>query len=485
MASIHTLPPELLVTIFLCYTEVLADKYEHAPELSSSIVASRHACVEDMLLRSGDVPLRLLPRIQEEETEDSLKAYSLAFSYLHRFTNVTLRLTNELRGLLCQPNVVQVANSSSLQKLSVDFLHLRYFDSKQTPLLGHITFPALQHFVIRGGDLRSCAPMLSSSLRHLELRSMDSYLTGKELATYLPGLKNLLTLVIVGVLWDDPDDFSDPDTWVPHQTIIFPLLRQLRVTGSCPAYICRLFAHIVYPASTHVKIELHNLDMNLDALPSVVGQIFAPHAAGAALPGPTPAFRRVTVEERFTDDAFIQGWADAAPADAQTATDGTLQPLLTLNATRDHDIAAGMLEHLSLSGVVDLRVANVDLSSYAWAALFRALPELHSLSVMGFSPVSTLPDALPRQGLSHLKSIRYDLSWTETPIEPFSDLAEALARRKRHESRLETLTVVLAPEHRVSEVDEEIKRSSYEVVRAIRFTRLVAGEWWSSSKVEV
>lgn len=503
MASIHALPSELLIEIFHYYTAMVIFVYENSlmhytvktsdsprpyswlkighicqlwrnivlavPELSSSIIAYRHAGVEEMLRRSRSVPLRLLSGPQLEETEDSLKAYSLAFSHFHRFIDVNLVVNDGLLALLCQQDTVQTDGASALERLNLSLVVTNSDTPPALPLLADTSFPALRHFTLQGGNLDLCEPMLSWNLRHLSLSCLDYPFTGQELAMYLQDMENLRTLVIQEALWEDPADLLDPDTWAPDQTATLPKLRRLSVDHLHPGHVCRLLAHIVYPATAQVAVK--TAFASSDTPPGIVAKMFAPKPPGIALPVPTPAFQCVTVEAEGDTGARIRVCLLHMPADRQSTRPKWL-PLVDLVARSSQDVeaAAGTLDQLSLSSVTELRVSSAELSTCAWAALFRALPGLQALLVKREGPVQTLPSALPRQGLPHLKSIDYDLSWSVMPIEPFGNLAEALALRNGHENRLEKLTVVLSSKH-LPAVKEEIEDSSFGVVHTIRVAR--------------
>ena len=455
------------------------------PQLSSWIVTTHPECVEDMLHLSGNSSLHLISAPQSADIAHSFAAYSCALAQSHRFTRATFRLSRELMMTLPWAVPIETIDLSALEQLNIG-LPDRHYTTRYRRLLTDITFPALRCFALRGGDIQFCRSVLSAQLQHLSLRFLYR-LSPHQLATSLEGLQNLNTLVIQDMLLGDDHDDLNSAAWIPQQHIIFPSLRRLSVTDAHPGSLFRFFAHIVYPADTHVTVGDRFVAPLLPS--SVISETLLPKLCGATLLGSMPIIRRVTVEvdDRLSTRHSVKAWA--APlghAGEQSALHPMqLEPLLELVVYSPMDLKDAITEvmsGLSLSTVTDLHISDAVLSRHAWKALPRVLPALQTVSVVGTGPALALPGVLPQPGLAHLRSLRYDLSWAETPFRPFNDLVGALIQHNsRREGPLEALTVVLSPEHYVSTaLREKIENLSHGVVRSIRFASAANGLWLTS-----
>ena len=472
---IYKLPPELIAAILLCYLAEETNTYKNntiafrsdktryprqyswlkirhvcrlwrtialeIPGLNNRVVVGCRDSVEDMLQNSGAVPLHLISGHQTEETEDTIFAYTLAFSCFHRVSSVVLSLTNRLVKLLRRSDVIEGNVASSLETFRATFSNINYRDFRLAPpIFSHVTFPVLRELEIHGGALGLCKPMLSSSLRHLSLRYLDYYVSPDELLTHLRELQSLESLTLWDCLWESHrSQFLGAAGSGPQGLTTFPRLRQLFVVDTQPGCISQLFSHISYPADASVTIGYLFTDPNLS--PDMIPHCLTDKLRGNQLLGEMPTITQVTVDNSGTA-IRIRLWATCKASEADSGREPA--PILEVYSSLEAEIAyiLGILSRLSVSHVAHLRISRVLVDASTWTQLLPAFPSLQVLEVEGDGPMEFFSEGLAQAELPRLSCLRCDVSSCVDPVVCLDNLAGTLLRRKEHGKFLHDLVLV-------------------------------------------
>lgn len=253
---IQELPSELLAEIFYWYIlaifEALDEPYPKPPtpyawltvrhvcrswrnvalsypKLNTRIWLNRPDCVQDILERSGKLPLYIMdpyPRLWDAEA--IFQSYMLILPHLSRVTHARLTLTDHLVLSIASLDVIP-AIDSKLRSLHLVFMRQLGPD---LPSLDPIEFAELREFICSLGSFRAVSSMLSPRLRRLELSNCSPVSPG-DLARWLQPLQELELLVLREVL-DQSTLASNTIATASSlaDTVILPKLRHFQLSNS-------------------------------------------------------------------------------------------------------------------------------------------------------------------------------------------------------------------------------------------------------------
>jgi hypothetical protein len=232
------------------------------PQLSAYICLTRPSLVQDLLDRSGGLPLYVYyPPVGRN---DILKCTRLLLPHLHRVSHA---------------DFTRFAKSFSLNLFHLSALHepktsiLRFakleFPLRPVLLFQNFQFPQLEDLSYTGGNIEIIKPMIAPSLRHLFLCNCITSI--KDLVLSLEPLVYLEELVLEEVL--QPHWVAvgiNPEPW---PVITLPRLRRFFIANSRGDDAIHALRHLLCPSATtilHYSYVTHFDPSLYDALSSIL-----------------------------------------------------------------------------------------------------------------------------------------------------------------------------------------------------------------------
>ena len=163
------------------------------PRLSTIICLTRLECVQDMLQRSGDLPIYMYSGLDfTTHPQSTLDAHQLALANLHRAYRADIKVSVSMFPTL-KANVQEHFVASELTSLEMLIFQSdpRNSGTVIRPYFPNMQFPRLTSLSYLYGNIKPFLGMFLPSLRRLRLRSLTPPIPANELLDYLAPLLNL------------------------------------------------------------------------------------------------------------------------------------------------------------------------------------------------------------------------------------------------------------------------------------------------------
>lgn len=380
----HPRPYSWLVVRHVC------SKWRHValtfPTLSTFICLTRPECVQDLLSRSGTLPLHVYdPFGKSPDSDLQPKLCRLILANIERIASADLALVHRLVEPKPLPELFRTG-ISPVRSLHLQFwAHPGGWQRPDAPLFPNIDFPHLEQLSCECGHFAVLKRMLLPTLRRLELLNPTN-ISCKALLTALDSLQALEELSLTGACNGFKGEVRRSDT----PAIVLPHLRELFIEQTHADDGVVLLLRIHYPAATHVALHFSATSYPSPGRYTALFHALETKMCAPGALGPAPVARALALISDADLRVHIALWAAPHPLDAlaspQTCT-GAARPFLALSlpcAAQGPRWAARLLRRLPLRAVTAACVAERvvhDVSLCAPGALGAMLPALAALRV--------------------------------------------------------------------------------------------------------
>lgn len=236
------------------------------PELSTHIFLTRPECVQDMLSRSGTLPLYIydLSRNYTDDNQERVIASSkLVLKHLNRISRGRLIfLDNSMVEETQQAFQDRTCIASSLRLVFLEFI------PSVSPISSSSRFPELRELSCYKFNLvMSSVPLHAPRLQILNLSECDEPTRADDLLAFLAHIPTLEYLIIHLVLLEH-DDWPHLDETVPRNSeyrITLPNLRRLTIVSQHASTGLSFLNRITHPPNTSMELTFQTLSEGVHA----------------------------------------------------------------------------------------------------------------------------------------------------------------------------------------------------------------------------
>lgn len=229
--------------------------------LSTYILVAQPSRVQDLLARSGGLPLSILPFFDAPTplSFDILNAYALVLEQFRRVSHAVLVITDSGIFSLLGRKLNPPLDASSLTSLYIDFTRYQFHDPSSTPsaVFPGSQFPKLAEFMCRGGHIDMYRHMIAPSLRRLTLTDLiqSKSVSLENLTACLAGTPHLEELVLIYAPAYYGGIRPELRHHLPVSSTRLPKLRLLDCQLVRLAPTMNLLLSLAYPAETVHKLR--------------------------------------------------------------------------------------------------------------------------------------------------------------------------------------------------------------------------------------
>ncbi|EKM60328.1 uncharacterized protein PHACADRAFT_23708 [Phanerochaete carnosa HHB-10118-sp] len=227
------------------------------PELSTHIFLIHPECVQDLLSRSGTLPLHIyMSSSMFTYTQMSNVAAScgLLSAHFERIYYGSVPIPEDI--VYSQPQPLM----GGISRLMVLELNFWKASNPTSPIISNFTFPQLQRLTTRNGTIAALRPMLVSHLRVLRLLQCEPT-SAENLLAILRPMQHLEELVLSNTISGEADWRQVRDTYLPglRGTVDLPRLRLLSISERSALTGIPFLYCIAHPPSTAIRLSFKRL----------------------------------------------------------------------------------------------------------------------------------------------------------------------------------------------------------------------------------
>ena len=320
------------------------------PELSTRIVLTRPACVQDLLSRAGSLPLYIYQpgyNFLISHRNDVVASCNLVLPHLERIYRASLIFDDEPAYPKLQVSKGAVSKAWSLE------LRFRTTWDTESPIPPEYTFPELQHLSCRTVNITAFPSLLVPHLRSLKLVHCTA-IPADDLFILLRSMPNLEELVLDHVIsgrvhWVHfHDASSSPEVQDP---ISLPRLQRIRISHQGGSVGIPFLHRIEHPSSTAIDLRFRTLS-SPPVCDCLLMLLLSKIDAWSCLEGPVAQSLHVTTGRGHLNFFFMVNlWRERLPL-TTLQTSSRDSTFFQLSLDYDHKaFFAGLLRRLPLSGI--------------------------------------------------------------------------------------------------------------------------------------
>lgn len=348
MPFIDWLPPELLAEVFYwyivmetaCQTKApralprpyswlairhVCRKWRHValtfPALSTFICLTRPECVDDLLRRSGTLPIHVFePFGTPADSDWGHESCRLVLGSLARIVSARLTLTDRMLNPEPLPELLG-SGVSQLRSLHLRFwIYPARWQDPEAPLFPNFEFPHLRELSCRFGSFPTFRRMILPTLRQLHIVKPKN-ISPNALLAALESLQALEELVLdqacdgfQEVLQGTPHSLTS----LPDSSVILPRLRLLIIQQYHGDDGIHVLHRVIYPATT--SVTLHFRTVSEPHLHDLIHSAVLAKLEGRGVLGPALCPRSMAVVSGFDLRIHLALWASRQPLGALAHT---------------------------------------------------------------------------------------------------------------------------------------------------------------------